>query len=200
MTPLLLACKAGPLRIVELLIDHVDIKEAFILNIASPDLYPLHLLLRQKTESVELVRRILGKIRQVSLSDLNEQLARIDNTRQSLLQIAIENNHLQTTRMLLGDYYVRDELREDKNGNLPVHWVARMSANADMFTVLIECGAFSLATNGNYENALHIAATANRFKFITEFLAHERKLVAEKKDPEFLKGMFEKYKFNHKGS
>ena len=189
MTPLLLACKAGSFSIIELLIERLDIKEAFVNNASSTELQPLHTLMRHKTESTDLVRKILEKIRKVSVFDLHEHLMRMDHTRQSILQIAIESNHLNTTRMLLNEYYKTDDLREDKNGNLPVHCVARVAVNVDMLGVLIECGVFSLATNGSYENALHIAAASNRFKFIAEFLAHERALV-EKKDPDFLKGLY----------
>jgi ankyrin repeat protein len=188
ITPLLLACKSGSFKIIDMLVEKVDTKESFICNTASPDLQPLHILIKNKEESPDLVRKILEKIRQVSIFDLNEQLLRMDNNRQSILQIAIENNHLKTTKLLLEEYYVDEDLREDKNGNLPIHFAARVSGS-EVVTVLIENNAFSLKTNGNYENALHIAAANNRFKFITEFLAHEQSLV-DKKDPEFLKGLY----------
>ncbi len=184
---MLLACKSGSFKIIELLIERIDIKVSFIYNTASPDLQPLHMLMKNKAENAPLVARILEKIRQVSVFDLNEQLLRMDHNRQSILQISIENNHLKTTELLLREYYVTEELREDKNGNLPVHFAARVSGS-EVLAVLIANSAFSLKTNGNYENALHIAAANNRFKFIAEFLAHEQSLV-DQKDPEFLKGL-----------
>lgn len=181
MTPLHLACKYGFFDIVDLLIDKIEPRDFLIFNTNSPDIQLLHLMCKNKTENPKLVRKILEKIRQVSVFDLNEQLQRMDQNRQTILQIAIENNHLKTLEMLLKEFYVTEELREDRNGNLPIHHAAKVPGS-DVLNVLIENNAFSFKTNGNYENALHVAASNNRFKFITDFMAHE-KLLVEKKDP-----------------
>ena len=184
MTPVGLACKLGAYEILGLLVDKVSVNEFFIQH-QSPETQPFHMLCKNKEERPELVGKILNKIKATSMFYLTELLQRMDHNRQTILQICIENSHSKTTELLLKEYYNDEEIREDRNGNLPIHYAAKV-ADTEILSVLIRNDAFSLKTNGNYETALHVAASHNRFKFINEFLAHEKSLVV-KKDSYFLK-------------
>jgi ankyrin repeat protein len=194
MTPFHVAAKFGFVKILELLLNKMDNNEFFTRNICSSsyassttDIQTLHLLCKNKEDNAQLVNKILEKIREISPFDLNEILQKTDINRQTILQICIEENHLKTVEILLSDYYI-DDLLEDRAGNLPIHLCAKYGS-VEVFEILKKKPEPPLnlfKTNGNYENAMHIAAANNKFKFIKEFLAHE-KLLADKKDPAFLK-------------
>lgn len=120
---------------------------------------------------------------------------------------AIESNHLNIVDCLLKDYYhtsalaespsstddvatisppaVDPSLLEDRNGNLPIHYAAK-TCGPDMFKVLVKNNCFSMRRNLNLDNAMHIAAANNSFKFIKEFLAYE-KIYAERLNNKELK-------------
>ena len=165
MTPLHVACKYGLDDITELLVDRISPR--LLVNSAYESL-PIHLICKSKNENKLLLGKMLEKIKQESEHDLYEVLQKIDHNRQTLLQSAIEHNHMQMVRFLITEYYTKPELIEDKTGNLPIHTAAK-SSGPEMLDVLIECNAFSLKRNANLDNALHIAAANNWFVYICSF-------------------------------
>lgn len=165
MTPLHVACKYGLDDITELLVDRISPR--LLVNSAYESL-PIHLICKSKNENKLLLGKMLEKIKQESEHDLYEVLQKIDHNRQTLLQSAIEHNHMQMVRFLITEYYTKPALIEDKTGNLPIHTAAK-SSGPEMLDVLIECNAFSLKRNANLDNALHIAAANNWFVFFCSF-------------------------------
>lgn len=158
MTALHVACKYGFDDIAEILVDRISPR---LLVNSAYDSLPIHLICKSKNENTTLLRKMLEKIKLESDHDLYEVLHKLDHNRQTLLQSAIDSNHLEMVRFLLTEYYTLPELLEDKNGNLPIHAAAK-SSGPEMLAVLIECNAFSLKRNANLDNALHIAAANNR--------------------------------------
>jgi ankyrin repeat protein len=186
VTSLHLACKHGFDDISEAIVD----KLVSIRNLTSPmyDNLPMHFLCKNRNENVRLLRKMLNKIRDDSTEELQQILTRLDQNRHTMLQNGIEYNLLSIVDCLLEEFYNRDDtsdsqstsssLYEDRNGNLPIHYAAK-TCGPEMLQVLIKNNCFSLRRNSNLDNAVHIAAANNGFKFIKEFLAYE-KIHAEK--------------------
>jgi ankyrin repeat protein len=176
MMPLHIACKYG----------HDDI--AFLLNEftsadklinTSSESSPLHLACRNKIEKYYVVKKMLDKLKQNSTKELNlldTAMRKLDagsSRQQTLLQISIENEHVKLVELLLCEYDASVD-QEDRTGNLPVHLAAR-AGNTDTLRLLAKHKASLYKCNAQtMENALHIAAAHNRFKFIKEFILLER--------------------------
>ena len=180
MTPLHLACKYGYDEVAELLIDKID-AERLINPTHTIDFnktLPLHLACEHKNEKYFIVRKILDKLKATpsKLNLLEVALKKEDSSRQTILLIAIENNHLNIVESLFRDYNVNREQRNGHNGNYAIHYVAK-SGSLEMFNLLQKYNAVSFRTNNNKENALHIAAHHNKHRFITEFLKYEALLM-----------------------
>ncbi|CAF0778612.1 unnamed protein product, partial [Brachionus calyciflorus] len=170
LNPLHLAFKYGHDDIANLIIEKSNIKS---LISTSTETLPIHLACRQKKDNHQLIKKILDKLKSESLTDFVNILNKPDMNKTTILQIAIENNHLQTVDSLLKEYYqnsCHDDIRlEDRNGNLPIHYAARY-CGAEMLRVLIKNKFFTNKQNSNLDNPLHIAASNNRYKFIREYL------------------------------
>jgi ankyrin repeat protein len=181
MNPFQLACKNG---FDELGFCFLDIVTADKFIVANHNNFYLHLLCKNKEEKLGLVSKILEKLRKDSTREknyLDEALVCLDMNKQTVLNIAIDNNHLKIVELLLKDYYKEKVLVEDRNGNLPIHYAARCGST-EILKVIVQCNGFTIKTNSNAENALHIAASNNKFKFIRDFLINERKCDEKKEN------------------
>jgi hypothetical protein len=115
-------------------------------------LMPLHTLCRHKQEKFTIVKKILGCIKKLETNSSNtgftmnttadestqlidQILRKEDSTRQTILHIAIENNHLHIVELLFSEYNLSRELRDSQRGNLPIHVCAK-SGSIEMFKLL----------------------------------------------------------------
>jgi ankyrin repeat protein len=172
MTPLHVACKYGYDDIAFLLNEYTSVEK---LANSSGDSLPLHLACRNKTEKYHVVKKMLDKIKQSSTKEnnmLEAVMNKLDAGRQTLLQIAVENEHGKLVELFLSEYAVSVD-QEDRVGNLPVHLGAR-AGSTEILKLLAKHNASLFKCNQNKENALHIAAAHNRFKFIKDFILLER--------------------------
>jgi ankyrin repeat protein len=178
-------CKNGNEAILDIMLDKIEpIKLAAIIINDPFNLRPLHLLCSHKIEKYISLKKILEII---SLNDSAENSLPVekifkkeDSERQTILHLAIENNHLKIVDMLFGDYKISSDLREGKRGNQPIHLCAK-NGTSQMFDLLCKHNAVSFKQNNYLENALHIAASANKPHFITEFLKYEYNYMKENK-------------------
>ena len=172
-----IACKYGYEEIGKLLIEKMDSISLFnsIMSDIKINLL-LHLICRYKTEKYLLFKSILEKFERHDNS-LDQILAKEDNNRQTVLHIAIENNHLNIIELLFKDYNINKNMREGITGNLAIH-VAAKNGSIEMLKLLHNFNAVSFRQNSHLENALHIAATNNKHKFIKEFLKHEKAAIS----------------------
>lgn len=169
-----LACKLGNEDIALLLIDRLSAKR--LVNLIVHDAtngvcMPLHSACKNKTEKYLLVESYLKKIQHET--QLNKCLLLEDESKQTILHIAIENNHLNIVELLLRDYGMSTEVRDTLDGNLPIHCGAKNGSH-EMFNLLQKYDAVSFLTNRSLQNALHIAAFHDRSRFISEFLDYEQ--------------------------
>jgi ankyrin repeat protein len=179
LNPFQLACKNGFDQLGFCFLDKVSSEK---LIVANHNNYYLHLLCKNKEEKLGLVSKILEKLRKDSTREknyLDEALLSLDMNKQTVLNIAIDNNHLNIVELLLKDYYKEKVLVEDKNGNMPIHYAAKCGST-EILKVIVKCNGFTIRTNSNGENALHIAASNNKFKFIRDFIINERKCEEKK--------------------
>jgi ankyrin repeat protein len=196
MTPLHLACKYGQEDVAELLINQMDKDKLinFILNETSinnnSDL-PLHFVCKLKDEKIQIIKHYLNKIN-VNNNDhqYDEILKKQDYySKQTILHLALENNHLNIAELIFQDYInnnnntklFKNDLKEDKNGNLLIHLAARLGS-IEILNLLRKYDAISFGLNNKGENALHVASQYNRSKFIHELLKYESYLMNNNED------------------
>lgn len=111
-TPLHLACKYGNSECALMLIEQLDIERLFYACTSDDVATPLHLVCRNKTEKVEILKAILERLaeaskqrnKQVTYNYVDFALKKEDQNRQTLLNMAVENNHLNIVEILLRDY------------------------------------------------------------------------------------------------
>ena len=174
MTALHIACQNGSEDLACLLIDKSDMK---VLAYSQNENSPLHLACSNKKESKLIVKRLLDRIKNEEPSELSYMLNKLNKEKQSIMNIAIENNHINIIDILLKDYYAAKEKEsEDKNGNFLIHLVAK-SGSTEILKVFIKNEAVSFNKNSKGDTALHIAAENNKFNFIKDFLAYEKAYV-----------------------
>jgi ankyrin repeat protein len=166
--------------VAELLIDRMDPNK--IINLTMSDSSPLHFVCKLKVEKYTIIKKLLEKIHQEFIQKPNGKelfdkiLKKEDSSRQTILHLSIENNHLNIVELLFSDYNIVRDLKDGLNGNFPIHLAAK-NGSCEMFYLLQKYDAVSFKTNNNLENALHIAAFHNRSKFICEFLKYEKSLL-----------------------
>ncbi len=133
-SPFQIACKSGNDRIILLLLDYLDAES---LVETFKDETPIHLLLENRgEEKVETIRAILEKIRQGKKYLLDNMILNTLTPKNcSVLQTAMENEHVNIVDMILQDYYPKD-FCPDKNGNNPIH-LAACSGSVDVLNVLV---------------------------------------------------------------
>ena len=54
-------------------------------------------------------------------------LKKEDQNRQTILHLAVENNHLNIVELLFRDYNLQRDLKDSLNGNLPIHLAAKVN-------------------------------------------------------------------------
>lgn len=134
---------------------------------------PIHLAVNCKQEKLGIVVQILEKVKLAEENLLpNLMYYKLNEYKQSILQIAINRCHLNIIESILTDYY-EDFDRLDGNGNLPIHLNA-FTGSVKVLELLIKYKAVRCALNSKGESPLHVAARKNRFAFIKEFLKYER--------------------------
>ncbi len=168
MTPLHLACKNSNSDLAILLVQYADVDN--LMNQAAPDTFLLHMICKNKIEMTCIIQAILNKLKTACSTEepsklLQKAFTKEDSSRQTMLHIAIQNNHLNIVETLMRDYLIDKDICESKNGNLAIHEVAKTGSIA-MFDLLEKYDFICSKQNNNLENALHIAASANRDLFI----------------------------------
>lgn len=140
----------------------------------------MHMACRHKNEKFSIIRSILEKLKKLDSSfSLYQVIKKEDSSRQTILHLAIENNHLNIVELLLKEYNFNNELNDGNRGVLPIH-VAAKNGSLEMLKLLHKYCAVSFKQNFNLENAMHIAASYNRYKFIKEFLIYEKSSLENK--------------------
>ncbi len=174
-----MACKYGFEEIAILLVSKsADIE--LLMSPSSQEELAIHVACRNKTEKFAIVHKMLEKLRDYSLRKKNNclhtALEKCDNSGQNILQISIDNNHLEIVEFLLSEFWRDREQTPDNAGNYPIH-IAAKNGSTEMFNILKKHDAVTFNLNDNNENPLHIAAFNNKQKFIREFLNFERYLM-----------------------
>jgi ankyrin repeat protein len=174
-----MACKEGLDDIVSILIDRTEVEQ--LTESVGNQNTPLHLILMHKEEKLSLALQILNKIKLKEQNYLSHMiLHQMNHNKYSILQIAIDNNHMQIIEAIIKDFYP-DYNQADSNGNLPIH-LAADNGSIPILNILFKYKAVSLGLNSKNENPLHIAATKNRFQFIEKFLKYEKSFLSEMTD------------------
>lgn len=177
-----MACKFGFDEIAEMLIDKSESSDLLLVASQSHE-FPIHVACKNKTEKYALVKKMLEKVRDYSMKKRNNHLHLIlekcDTNGQNILHMAVNNNHLNITELLLKDYYVNKELKEDKAGNFPIHLAAK-NGMVEMFNILKQNDAITFTANNDGETPIHIAASNNKPRFLREFLNYEAYMIEHK--------------------
>lgn len=113
-----------------MLIERIDLDRLFYACVSEDVVTPLHLVCRNKTEKVSIIKSILERLAEATKQSKQKQLLqqqqlqqqqsqqmtsvyynyvdialkKEDLNRQTLLNMAVENNHLNIAEMLLRDY------------------------------------------------------------------------------------------------
>lgn len=186
MTALHYSIKLGHDKISSLLIDRYEVEPLLELEkITSKNTtsLPIHTAVSSKNEKLDIVVQILEKVKKAESNYLlNLMFYRLNEFKQSILQIAITRGHLNIIEAILKDYYIEfDKL--DGNGNLPIH-MAAFTGNVNILDILIKLKLVRCSPNSKNETPLHIAAQKNRFAFITKFLKYDKEHHDEMNEPE----------------
>lgn len=178
MSALHVALKYDSNDVANLLIDHIDSEKLSYYKQANKSL-PLHLACRSKQEKLELVRKMLVKLKRDSTDDknyLDYVLRKEDSGRQTVVHIAINNNHLRIVELLFAEFNLDRTIKEGKLGNMSIHASAK-NGSIKTLDILEKYDGVSFAQNNNLDNALHIAAENNSVMFLKEFLIYEKNLL-----------------------
>ncbi|CAF0854801.1 unnamed protein product [Brachionus calyciflorus] len=177
-TPLHVALKYDSNDVALLLIDYTPPEKLACYKIPNA-IMPIHLACKSKEEKLEIVRKILYKLKQESTNEknyLDYVLKKEDSNRQPVVFIAINNNHLDIVETLYKEFNLDRELKEGKLGNLAVHAGAK-NGSVKILDILAKNDAISFGQNNNLDNALHIATENNSVKFIKEFIIYEKNML-----------------------
>lgn len=128
-----MAFKAGLDDLAAVLIDRIDAER---LISSSSDCVPLFAALELKEEKLDLMVRILEKIQARSQLYLSHTLLyKLNAHRHSILQVAIESNHLNIVDVIIKRFYP-DYSKPDCNGNTPT-LLAAEAGNIAVLNLLV---------------------------------------------------------------
>lgn len=116
-----------------LLIDRIEPEK---LISSSIETLSIHSALELKEEKFDIVLKLLEKIyskKQIYLT--YTLLYKLNSHKHSILQLAIENNHINVTDLIIKRFYP-DYNKPDANGNLPTHLTAD-SGNVAILNILV---------------------------------------------------------------
>ena len=100
------------------------------------EILPIHTALELKEEKLDVVVKLLEKIYSKKKIYLTYTLLyKLNSHKHSILQLAIENNHLNITEIIIQRFYP-DYNKPDGNGNLPTH-LAADSGNVAILNILV---------------------------------------------------------------
>ena len=134
-----------------------------------------------KEEKLDLIVQILEKVKLKKNNFLTHLIFnKLNQKNKSILQLAIENNHINIAETIIKNYYL-DYEQPDGNGNLPIHLAAN-NGSLKVLDILFNYKAISMTPNFKHENPLHLAAAKNRFAFIERFMKYENSYMAEMAD------------------
>jgi len=135
--------------------------------------------LNKKSELINIFQVILNKFNKDRLDEL---LNILDKSKRTVLQIAIENNHMKIIDELLSLMSSSEIFRKkDINGNLPIHYAAKLGT-IELFELLKKYDMISFDSNEQNDTALHIATINNRFLFMKILINFEKSyLIREEK-------------------
>lgn len=142
---------------------------------------PIHLACSHKEEHIEMVAAMLEKVKQHGKGFIQNLLTfKLNEDKQSILEIAVKRNHLKIIEAIIKDYY-EDFDKPDANGSLPIHLAADNGSLA-IFDILLKNKAVRFSPNAKLENPLHLAANKNRFAFIEAYLKEEQSWITDLDD------------------
>ena len=108
MLPFHISCKTGNGDILELFIKRMDSQKLTGLMLTDSGLSPLHTICRNKSEKYSIIKMILEKLIMSDTSQdrevFDQVLNKEDSNKQTILHIAIENNHANIVELLFRDY------------------------------------------------------------------------------------------------
>jgi ankyrin repeat protein len=128
-----MAFKSGLDDIAAILIDRLDAEN---LIRSSSDCLPVFAALELKEEKLDLVVKMLEKIYSRSQLYLSHTLLyKLNAHKHSILQVAIENNHLNIVEVIIKRFYP-DYNKLDSNGNTPT-LLAAEAGNIAVLNILV---------------------------------------------------------------
>lgn len=164
MTPLHVAARYGSEVVALLLVDYLDTIQLSILDFNK--MLALHHACKCKIQKFAIVERIILKYEQtLSQTDMMEVLSKKDKFENTILDLAIKENHLQIVECLLKLNSKNFKLIGDHDKNLPIHIAARFGS-VEMLSLMENYDCVSFEPNNSWENVFHIAASSNKFDFL----------------------------------
>ncbi len=137
-SPFHIACKLGNDKIIQAILKVIETEnliETYNGNMA------IHFLVDNKEEKLETTREILEKLSHGKHFFLYHTILNSRSEKKySLLQIAIQNGHLNIVDMILKDYYPKD-FCPDGNGNRPIH-LAACNGSLELLKIIVRIESF----------------------------------------------------------
>ncbi|CAF0731980.1 unnamed protein product [Brachionus calyciflorus] len=179
MTALHIAARYGSESVALLLIN--SIKRENLSTVDNNKMLALHHACKNKKEQSLIVEKLLEKYQQFLSHDfLIDILDKKDKFENTILNLAIKENHLKIVEMLLKLNKTFKQIR-DHDKNYPIHIAAKFG-NIKMLELLEKYDFISFEPNNNWDNVFHLASNSNKSEFILElFRKYENNSIYEEK-------------------
>ena len=163
MTPIHVAARYGSENVALLLIDYLNSSQLSILDFNK--MLALHHACKCKVEKVAIVQRIIEKYQLLlTHAEVMETLSKKDKFENTILDLAIKENHLKIVECLL-KINSNFKIISDHDKNLPIHIAAKFGS-LEMLGLMEKYDCVSFEPNNSWENVFHIAASSNKFEFL----------------------------------
>ena len=163
MTPLHVAARYGSEAVALVLIDNLDPFQLSLRDLNK--MQALHHACKCKIQKLTIVERIIAKYQQtLKHMEIIEILCKKDKFENTILDLAIKENHLQIVECLL-KINSSFKIIGDHDKNLPIHIAARFGS-VEMLALMEKYECVSFEPNSSWENVFHIAAGSNKFDFL----------------------------------
>lgn len=175
-----------------LLIDKLTQQSSYFVD--KNKMLALHHACKCKVEKAIIVEKTLDKLKTLFSADkLIELLNMKDKFENTILNLAVKENHLKIVEMLLKINNSYKDI-EDHDYNLPIHIVAKFGS-VEMLQLLEKYSLISFEPNNKWDNVFHIAASANKYKFILEILEKYAKMSSYEEQVRFAINAFNRDRF-----
>lgn len=165
MTPLHVAARYGSENVALLLVDTMNSSQLSALDFNK--MHALHHACKCKIQKYSIVERIIARYEEMltSRSELVDILSLKDKFENTILDLAIKENHLRIVECLLETNSANFRTISDHDKNLPIHIAAKFGS-VEMLSLMEKYDCVSFEPNSSWDNVFHIAAGANKFEFL----------------------------------